>query len=106
MIKAEIFRNKSGLICGFKVDDHADSIVCSAVSALTLNCVNCIDEFTDCKFDFDYNESGGFLHFVATDIANGEFDHDADLIFNCLLLGLSGIESEYGDDIKIFDTEV
>ena len=92
MIKVKVFRNKNNEIYGFRVDDHGDSIVCSAVSALTLNCVNCIEAFTPADFSFEADEGGGFLKI--------------NLIFNCLLLGLSGIEAQYSRDIKIIDREV
>ena len=101
MIKVKVFRNKNNEIYGFRVDDHGDSIVCSAVSALTLNCVNCIEAFS-----FEADEGGGFLKIEIKEIENGTHNHDVNLIFNCLLLGLSGIEAQYSRDIKIIDREV
>ena len=53
MIKAEIFRNDNYVICGFKLSGHAgfaeegSDIVCSAVSMLVINTINCIEEFTE-----------------------------------------------------------
>ncbi len=106
MIKADFFRNKNNNIYGFRVKDHGASIVCAAVSALTLNCVNSIDEFTNCDFVCEHNDEGGFIDVLVPFIKEGGFDHDVDLIFNCLLLGLSGIKAEYENDITIFDCEV
>ena len=106
MIKANFFRNENDNIYGFRVKDHGDSIVCAAVSALTLNCINSINEFTDCVFVCDHDENGGFVDFQIPSVKNGGFDYDADLIFNCLLLGLSGIQAEYENDITIYDCEV
>ena len=106
MIKVKVFRNKNNEIYGFRVDDHGDSIVCSAVSALTLNCVNCLEAFTPADFSFEADEGGGFLKIEIKEIENGTHNHDVNLIFNCLLLGLSGIEAQYSRDIKIIDREV
>lgn len=107
MIKVRIFRNKKNKIYGFRADDHGDSIVCSAVSALTMNCVNCIEAFTDTEFSFKANEKdGGFLKIEAEAIKKGADDHDAQLIFDCMLLGLSSIQKQYPQDIKIIDREV
>ena len=43
MILAEIFRDESGGITGFTVQNHGESIVCAAVSMLVLNTVNSLD---------------------------------------------------------------
>jgi len=106
MIKVKIFRNKNNKIYGFRADDHGAGIVCSAVSALTLNCVNCIEAFTSADFSVDAKKDGGFLKIEVEEIKNNVFNHDIDLIFNCLLLGLSGIQAQYPKDIKIIDREV
>lgn len=106
MIKAEFFRNEKGYIYGFSVKDHGESVVCAGVSALVLNCINCIDEFTGCDFDFSHNQDGGFINIEIPLIREGGSDHDADLIFNCLLHGLKGIREGAKNDITIFDKEV
>ncbi len=107
MIKIEIFRNKNNEIYGFRADNHGASIVCSAVSVLTFNCVNCIEAFTEADFSFEAAEKGGgFLKIEVGEIKNNAHNHDADLIFNCLLLGLSGVEAQYPEEVKIIDREV
>ncbi len=104
MITVEFFRNSDGRIFGFSLFDHANSIVCAAVSALALNCVNCVATFTDIDFICDANEKdGGYLVFKIPEIEQGEFNHDVDLIFNCFHLGIFGIEEENSADIKIID---
>lgn len=106
MIKAKFFRNENGKIYGFSVNDHGDSIVCAAVSALVLNCINCIDEFTLCDFSFDHDKDGGFISIEIPLIKKGGFNHDVNLILNCLLLGLMGVSAKAENDIIIFDEEV
>lgn len=106
MIKAEIFRNESGGIYGFSITDHGDSIVCAAVSALSLNTVNSIENFTDRDFTCDYDEKGGKLIFNVPFVMEGGFDHDVNLLFQSLLLGLRAVSLDYNDDIEIIDEEV
>ncbi len=104
MITVEFFRNNDNKIFGFSVFDHAESIVCAGVSALSLNCINCINAFTDVDFVFDADEKeGGYLVLKIPKIEQGEFNHDVDLIFNCFHLGILGIEEENSADIKIID---
>ena len=102
MIKAYIHRNNKGDIYGFKVNNHGDPVVCSAVSILTFNTVNSIEEFTEVKFSVDMDE-GGYMELIVEDINNGEYNHDVDLLLESLVLGLKGIELDYKDDIKVFD---
>ena len=107
MIKVEIFRNQNNEIYGFRVDNHGDSIVCAGVSALALNCVNCIEHFTEEHFICDFNETdGGFLKIEVIPIKEGQHDHDVNLIFNCFLLGIQAIHAENKKHIKIVDKEV
>ena len=58
------------MICGFKLSGHAgfaeegSDIVCSAVSMLVINTINCIEEFTEEKFNYSAdNDNGGYIDF-------------------------------------------
>lgn len=104
MIKADIYRNSNGDIYGFKVENHGLDIVCAAVSILTLNTVNSIEAFTDSDFKCEYEDEGGYILCTIPYIEEGGFDHDVALLFNCMLLGLKGIEQQYRKYIKVFDT--
>ncbi len=106
MIKVSVFRNVNGEVYGFSVNDHGESIVCAAVSALTLNAVNCIENFSDRDFECEYEQDGGYLFLEVPFIKNGGHDHDINLILNCLVLGLKGIKLDYDNDINIIDKEV
>ncbi len=103
MIKAQICRNKAGQVFGFKVTNHGEPIVCSAVSALCFNTVNSIEQFTELDFTVDAAQDGGDMSFVIPYLENGGKDSNASLLLNALVLGLKNIELEYSNDLKVFD---
>ena len=106
MIRAYFYRNEKGGICGFKVKDHADSIVCAAVSALVMNCVNAIEELTDAKVKYKSKEKDGAIKCELPKIKKGEHHHDADLLLQALRLGVISIAIEYDEHIRVYDEEV
>ena len=78
-------------------------LVCSAVSALTLNMANSVEHFTDSPFEAWVEEESGTFRFCFTSKACAE----ATLLMNSLILGLTDIEEEYGEPyIKISYKEV
>ena len=110
MIKAEIFRNPNFVICGFRLTGHAgyaeegEDIVCSAVSILVINTINCIEKFTEEKFKCNAdNDNGGYIEFSLPKIKEGGKNHDVELLLESMLYGLNNIEKEYSQYIKIID---
>lgn len=110
MIKAEILRNNNYVICGFKLSGHAgfaeegSDIVCAAVSMLVINTVNCIEEFTEEKFNYSAdNDNGGYIDFYLPEIQKGAVNHDVELLLESMLYGLKNVENEYSQYIKIID---
>ena len=103
MIKVKIYRNRNGEIYAFDALNHSQDIVCSAVSALTLNTINAIEKFTDTTFTCKFDDNGGFLRFSCDDIRKNKHIHDVNLLLNTLSLGLSGIKEQYSDSIIIID---
>jgi uncharacterized protein YsxB (DUF464 family) len=103
MIKAYICRNSSGRDFGFKVKNHGDPIVCSAVSALCFNTVNSIEHFTELDFSVDASQDGGDMTFTVPFIENGGEDSKASLLLDSLILGLKQIELDYSNDLKVLD---
>jgi len=89
---------------GFTVRNHGDSIVCAAVSALTLNLVNSVETLTDAAFACDYEEQGGLLSFCLT--GEGRSNHDAVLLLRSWALGIAEIQVEYENQITIREKEV
>ncbi|HBY72012.1 MAG TPA: ribosomal-processing cysteine protease Prp [Lachnospiraceae bacterium] len=99
MIKVSIYKNADYLITGFSLSGHADyseygsDVVCAAVSALVINTINSIENFTSDKFRLEQDEKKGFIEFhVVSPISK-----QANLLLNSLVLGLQGIEEEYTD---------
>lgn len=78
-------------------------LVCAAVSALTLNMANSIEQFTKDAFDANMNEESGLFKFC---FANG-ISSESKLLMNSLVFGLEDIEETYGEPyIKIRFEEV
>jgi uncharacterized protein YsxB (DUF464 family) len=99
MIKVSIYKNADNLITGLSLSGHADyseygsDVVCAAVSALVINTINSIENFTSDKFRLEQDEKKGFIEFhVVSPISK-----QANLLLNSLVLGLQGIEEEYTD---------
>ena len=89
---------KNQQVIGFECAGHAEyaeegsDIVCSAVSALTINTVNSLERFTQDTFLVEQEEDGGYLKCL---LQNGISDASA-LLMNSLSLGLKMIEDTYG----------
>jgi len=105
VIEAFIRRNKKGDICGFKVLNHGEGIVCAAVSILTLNTANSIEALTDEKFSCDYNPEGGFLEMDFPDIKNGCGTPEAGLLLKSLELGLRSVMESYENELVIIEDD-
>ncbi len=82
-----------------------EDIVCSAVSILTLNTVNAIEQFTEIPFRVEADEKkGGFLKILFP--LEGMADHDTQLLLKTLEMGLSAIETEYNQYLTLNYKEV
>ena len=85
---------------GFESQGHAgyaqsgEDIICSAVSALAINAVNSIEEFTEDAFEVEQTEDGGYLRMSFSE-APGE---RAALLMDSLVLGIRSIEANYGKE--------
>ena len=72
-------------------DDYGKDIVCSAVSVLIINTANSLEKFTDDFIMAQTHEDG------TTEIILKEHpSKDAALLMNSLVLGLEGIQNQYG----------
>lgn len=94
MIEANIYSGKDG-IYRIRVDNHADSIVCAAVSALVINAVNYIDEALRCCCTLEMQDEQS-IDFTVT----GKMPQ-AQTILDFLAFGLKQIEQEYQDEIRV-----
>ncbi len=99
MINVSIYKNAENLITGFRLAGHADyseygsDIVCSAVSALVINTINSIENFTSDRFSLEQDEKGGYIEFHLL----SSMSNNSNLLLSSLVLGLQGIEEEYSN---------
>ncbi len=100
---------KSGEYIGFVTSGHAEyadpgeDIICSAISVLVINTINSIEELTEDPFRGQADEETGRIEFELTDGCS----HDAKLLLDSMVLGLQGIEREYGSTyLHLLITEV
>ena len=79
---------------GFDISGHAGyaesghDIICAAVSALVINTLNSIEQFTDDKTDSAADEASGTIEFRFLERPS----HDAALLLDSMILGLEEIE--------------
>lgn len=100
MININVIRNAEDKICGVKVLNHGDPVVCSAVSILLLNACNSIEMFTSAEFSVDIDPEGGDA--VLT-VSRFDDEGKAELLLKSLVLGYKSIEESYKDDIIVYD---
>ena len=105
MITVTIYQLETGSIGGFQFEGHADAgeygsdIVCSAVSALSIGCVNSIEAFTKAGFEEDAAEDGGYLKVILK--PETAKDHDAQLLLKSLALAVSQMAESYPENLRI-----
>ena len=94
MITATVVKDSSGYV-EFSCKGHAGfaakgkDIVCSAISALTINTANSIMTLTDTPIDV--NENDGFLSWRFEKAP----EEKATLLMDSLIIGLKSVEEEY-----------
>lgn len=90
------YQNSDGVVAGFDTSGHAgyarqgEDIVCAAISALVINAVNSIEQFTDDAFKVDVDRENGGIVFRLEEKPSKE----AALLLNSLILGLQRMEDE------------
>lgn len=95
MIQAAFYKNHTGEWKGFQIKGHAEyaseghDIVCSAVSALALNCVNSIEEFTSDSIKSEVTDGLIRMKFLSVP------GSDSVLLIHSLILGLQSIMETY-----------
>ena len=104
MITVEI-RKLQGEYTGFSCSGHAGyaeegfDIICSAVTALTVNTINSIEKFT--KDAFKAEAKDGLVRWKFTELP---ISNEAKLLMDSLVLGLEDIQENYGKKyIKIIE---
>ncbi|MBO4902567.1 MAG: ribosomal-processing cysteine protease Prp [Lachnospiraceae bacterium] len=105
MITATVLKDLNGIYQGFSVQGHAlfdekgKDIVCAAVSILTINTVNSIEQLTDSDLSVQTDEG-------ITCKFRKQPDDKAVILMDSFLLGLKGIEQEHADYFRLVIEEV
>ncbi|MCM1245832.1 MAG: ribosomal-processing cysteine protease Prp [Roseburia sp.] len=105
MIRVRVKKSDSGKVTGFNVSGHAGfakagtDVVCAGVSALVINCINSIEQFSDTRFDLVQNEQDGVIDFSCKE----PLDDKAVLLMKSLFLGVQEIQDTYGNEYVTFD---
>lgn len=105
MINITVFRDDNGICKGFQCMGHAgyadygQDIVCAAVSVLVVNTINSIEEFTDDAIACEVKEENGDVKFEFT----GDISSESKLLVESMLLGLRGVEQEYGNEFIVIE---
>lgn len=104
MTTITIFQNHDQ-VTGFRCIGHSGyaeagtDIICAGISALVFNTINSIEAFTSARFRLDMEEESGLIDFELDQKA----DHDTALLIDSMILGLQGIQSDYGNDYIILN---
>ncbi|SFP48058.1 hypothetical protein SAMN04487928_102224 [Butyrivibrio proteoclasticus] len=72
--------------------DYGNDIVCAAVSVLTINLINSIDNFTEDEISVVQDEDKGLIRLSFKD----EPSNDSDLLLRSFELGVDSIFQQYG----------
>ncbi len=105
MIEVSVKRQNDDII-GFHIEGHSgyadrgSDIICSAVSALAVNCVNSVEELTEDHFSMGSDEERGMIDFELT----GTISPESALLLRSLFLGIKGLEKSYrGRYVRLID---
>ena len=96
-------------VVGFRTEGHAgfansgEDIVCAAVSVLTINTVNSLEQFTDDALEVSANEEQAFIECVVT---SKNISLQAQVLLNALELGLSMTAADNPDYLSFTVKEV
>jgi len=103
MTEISFYITEEGKVFGFEASGHAGfarfgkDIVCAAISVLTTNFVNSVDELTDSEIEVSLDEKTGYM-----DVRVKDYDRDdVKLLFDSLRLGLKEIEKQYSKNVKL-----
>lgn len=109
MTKVTIYKNDLNECVGFKVFEHAgfgeegSDIVCAAISVLTINTMNAIEQFTDVDFTQDVDEAECSIEFKIEKPTK-----ETTLLLETMVLGLQTMEDnkDYEEYIDLIFEEV
>lgn len=97
MIQVTIYQDSQKQVCGFSIEGHAGyarrgkDIICASVSALSINCVNSIERFTEDGFETECEENTGYLKLRMKTVSG-----ESKLLLDSFVLGIESIQESYG----------
>lgn len=98
MTEVVFLNNANHMIEGFICSGHAGykrygkDIVCSAISMLTINTVNSLQEIAGATVNVDADDKSGFISCILA----SKPDDRTQVLFESLRLGLETVANEYG----------
>ncbi|MCD7920906.1 MAG: ribosomal-processing cysteine protease Prp [Clostridiales bacterium] len=107
MVRVTFFQNREQQLTGFDCAGHADyaeenDVVCAAVSALVITCINSVEVLTGELFTCDTDEEHGMISFRLQDGSGS----GAQLLLQSLALGLEEMEDNYEEYLDLTFEEV
>ena len=105
MTHITIYRNQENAFTGFLCEGHAgyadegEDIVCAGISTLVINTINSIEALTTTQILADADAESGTIHVI---LPSG-CDEQAKLLVDAMILGLQGIQTNYGKKFLTLD---
>ena len=101
MTQITFYKTAAGEYKGFTCDGHAGfadygkDIVCAAISVLVINTINSLEQITGEQMQVETDEDAGMIrcHF-----ANHALKDTSRALMDSLILGLTQVEKQYGDN--------
>ena len=99
MTKIIFSKDQNSNIKQFICKGHAEfgkygkDIICAAVSVLVINTINSLEELCHLKMDVTTDVETGYIKCVLPD----DFDEKSKVLLDALVLGLTSVESQYGE---------
>jgi len=105
MIAITVYQDADGNKTGFSSEGHAGfaesgyDIICAGVSALVINFINSAELLCGAKYSLNTDQETSMIDFRLEEPATG----DVALLMESMILGLKGIQKDYGNEYIILD---
>ncbi len=105
MTHITIYTNQETAFTGFSCEGHAgyadagEDIVCAGISTLVINTINAVEQLTPTTVFADADPDEGVIH---VNFPSG-CEAQAKLLVDAMILGLQGIQTNYGKKFLTLD---
>ncbi len=95
------------MFCGFQCEGHTGyaeagiDIVCAAVSALTLTCVNALESVANIQVKVKRRPKNAYLQVLLPENLNLEQQHDSQVLLKCLQQGIGDLAEQYPKHVHL-----